>query len=183
MQLKQLSFLTAFGLVLMAAPMTVLALGGGSGSSSSGSEKPACKSGYIYSEKKKRCVRKTSSELQRSDLLQHAWNKAYDGEYEEAREIFQSLVDQPSAEVFNGLGYSHRKLGQLESGIGFYKRAIALEPDYVLARSYLGEGYVSSGRIDLARQELAEIGQRCGKTCREYVYLLRAIETGVANDW
>ena len=53
----------------------------------------------------------------------------------------------------------------------------------MLARSYLGEGYVQSGKLDLAREQLAQIGERCGKDCKEYLYLLRAIELGGSNDW
>jgi tetratricopeptide (TPR) repeat protein len=53
--------------------------------------------------------------------------------------------------VLNGLGYSHRKLGLLDEAIGYYRRALALDPSYVLAREYLGEGYVAAGKIALAR--------------------------------
>jgi tetratricopeptide (TPR) repeat protein len=79
----------------------------------------------------------------------------------------------------NYTGYSHRKAGRLETGITYYRKALAINPDFVLAREYLGEGYVAAGRIDLAKVELAEIGKRCGVACEEYKDLSKAIETAV----
>ena len=183
MALHRLILTTVLACAVVAAPASLLALGSGGSSSSGTSEQPTCKRGFIYSEKKKRCVRKSSSHLERSDLLRHAWRKAYAGEYRVARDLFESLTDRPDAEVYNGLGYSNRKLGAVAIGIAYYNKALALKPDYVLARSYLGEGYVKTGKIELARNQLAEIGRRCGKQCKEYVYLLRAIELGMPNDW
>ena len=50
----------------------------------------------------------------------------------------------------------------------------------MLAREYLGEGYVAAGRIDLAKQQLAEIGARCGTACESYLELAMHID-GVLN--
>lgn len=183
MAFHKLILATTVACALSVAPASLLALGSGDDAGSGTSEKPTCKRGYIYSDKKKRCVRKTSRHLDRSDLLHHAWATAYAGDFRQARALFESLADRPDAEVYNGLGYSNRKLGAIAVGIGYYHKALALEPDYVLARSYLGEAYANAGKIALARNQLAEIGRRCGKQCKEYVYLLRAIEVGVPNDW
>ncbi len=159
------------------------ALDAGGGSSASSTKQPTCKKGYVYSKKKKRCVRKSSEHLAPSDLTAYGWQLARAGEYLGAIDAFKAAGAANDPEVLNGLGYSHRKLGHLVTGIDYYQKALEIDPDYVLARSYLGEGYVLSGRIDLARIELSEIAQRCGKTCPEYVALLRTIETGTANDW
>jgi tetratricopeptide (TPR) repeat protein len=78
--------------------------------------------------------------------------------------------------VLNGLGYSHRKLGLLDEAIGYYRRALALDPSYVLAREYLGEGYVAAGKIALAKEQLQEIASRCGLMCESYVDLAAAID-------
>jgi tetratricopeptide (TPR) repeat protein len=81
--------------------------------------------------------------------------------------------------VLNGLGYTNRKLGQFDDAIGYYRQAIALDPDYAEAREYLGEGYVTMGKIDLAKEQLAEIRRICGTACEEYVELNEAIEESV----
>jgi hypothetical protein len=52
---------------------------------------------------------------------------------------------------------------------------VALDPDYTLVREYLGEAYVSQGRLDLAEQQLVEIEKRCGTTCEAYEDLAEAI--------
>ncbi|MBC8094611.1 MAG: hypothetical protein H7Y43_02250, partial [Akkermansiaceae bacterium] len=56
---------------------------------------------------------------------------------------------------------------------------LAIDPDFVLAREYLGEGYVAAGRIDLATLELNEIRNRAGAGSEEYQDLSKAIATGV----
>ena len=49
----------------------------------------------------------------------------------------------------------------------------------MLAREYLGEGYVAAGKIDLAQIELTEIKNRAGINSEEYQDLSKAIATGV----
>ncbi len=74
---------------------------------------------------------------------------------------------------------NNRKAGRLEIGITYYRKALAINPDFVLAREYLGEGYVAAGRIDLAKLELNEIKNRAGASSEEYQDLSKAITTGV----
>ena len=50
-----------------------------------------------------------------------------------------------------------------------------MQPDYVKAREYLGEGYVAAGRVDLAKLQLAEIAKRAGTSSEEYIDLSQAI--------
>ena len=76
------------------------------------------------------------------------------------------------------LGYSHRKLGNIDLGISLYKKALKIDPDNVGTREYLGEGYVSKGELDLAWLELVEIEKRCGATCVEYQALEQAMRSG-----
>ena len=71
------------------------------------------------------------------------------------------------------------KQGNLEIGITYYRKALAINPDFVLAREYLGEGYVAAGRVDLAKLELSEIQKRCGTACEEYKDLSKAISTAI----
>lgn len=148
------------------------------GSDSSASSTPTCKKGYVYSSSKKKCVKQTSEVVPDRSLKAQGWALARAGQYEAAIELFRLVAAKDDPEALNGLGFSHRKLGKVEQGIGFYARALEINPDYVLARQYLGEGYVKMGRFDLARQQLAEIGNRCGTACEEYLLLSQAIDTG-----
>lgn len=145
--------------------------------------KVECKKGFVYSATKKRCVKEKSNSVPDRALLDKGWTLAYAGKYQLAMDTFRLVADEKSPSALNGLGYTHRKLGQLERGIDYYKQALAIDPDYLLAREYLGEGYVMSGQIDLARAQLSQIRQRCGTSCKEYRFLARAISTGSENDW
>jgi len=144
---------------------------------------PVCKVGFIYSKKKKKCIRKKSEVIPDSDLKQQGWKLAYSGKYVAAISLFDLVTDKSDPETLNGLGFSHRKLGQLNDGIAFYKKALAIDPDYHLARAYLGEGYVAAGRIGLAKLQLSQIEKRCGNTCKEFTVLAKAIETGNTSGW
>ena len=174
----KLSILLAGAIV--AAPAAAFALGDGG---STTPKKPTCKKGYVYSKKKKRCVRQRSEIIPDRSLIEQGWALAYAGKYSLAIDLFQLVADDTNPKALNGLGYSHRKLGELERGIAYYNKALAIDPDYVLAREYLGEGYVKAGKIERAKVQLAEIEKRCGKSCREYRMLARAISTGGENDW
>lgn len=144
---------------------------------------PHCKIGYVYSTTKKKCIRITSKAIPDADLKQQGWKLARNGKYAAAIQLFELVADKSDPEALNGLGFSNRKLGKLSDGIAFYKQALAINPDYVLAREYLGEGYVAAGRIDLAKRQLSQIKKRCGTTCKEYILLAQAIKTGNSSNW
>lgn len=166
--------------VLLANPAFAASSGGGSsGSGGSGNSPKTCKTGYVWDKSKKKCVKKESRVFPDSELIEQAWALARKGEFEAGRLLFSSVVGKNNPEVLNGLGYTNRKLGQFDDAIGYYRQAIALDPDYAEAREYLGEGYVTMGKINLAKEQLAEIRRICGNACEEYVELNEAIEESV----
>jgi tetratricopeptide (TPR) repeat protein len=132
-----------------------------------------------YGKKVKACVKLSAGLLPDEELYQQGRMLAKDGEYDWALTVLSAIANQNDPRVLNYTGYSHRKAGRLATGITFYRRALAINPDFVLAREYLGEGYVAAGRTDLAKVELAEIATRCGVTCPEYKDLKKAIDTAV----
>lgn len=146
--------------------------------------KKTCKQGEVVKMVKKNgkrvatCVKVSSGILPDDDLYEQGRELAKDGEYDWALEVLAAIKDQNQPRVLNYTGYANRKAGRFDIGMGYYKKALTLDPNYVLAREYLGEGYVKAGRIDLAREQLAEIGKRCGVTCEEYQDLSDAITTG-----
>lgn len=168
--------------------------GGSSGGSSGGSgagdiQKPAlhCKKGEVVKKVKqlgvyvKKCVKVEAGILPDEDLYQQGRTLAKSGEYEWALQVLAAIQNQNDPRVLNMTGYSNRKAGRLEIGITYYKKALAIDPNFVLAREYLGEGYVIAGRIDLAQIELSEIKNRAGINSEEYKDLSKAITTGVVG--
>ncbi len=136
-----------------------------------------CKKGEVL--KNGKCVKASSGVLPDEELYRQGRALAQADDYEGALILLQLVSNKNDPRVLNYIGYSHRKSGRLEEAFGYYTKAIEIDPNFVLAREYLGEGYVAAGRIDLAKGQLVEIANRCGTTCEEYQELAEHIETGV----
>lgn len=178
-------------LALLLAPATpVFAAGGNSGgnsNSNSGSSTPSPKK--IKCKKKEevaklvtvdgqqvwKCVKRTAGLLSDDELYEQGRLLAKEGEYEWALDVFSTIKNQNDPRVLNYIGYSNRKAGRLETGFSYYRKALDINPDFVLAREYYGEGLVAAGRVDLARVQLDEIAKRCGTHCEEFVDLSKVI--------
>lgn len=181
----------AFGAIctLAAVSLTCIparAFGGGGGGGGGG--KPACssingknacnaQSHCYWSNSQKRCKTKKNQLHGSSDRDRYAQAVSLieEGEYTAALGILWSIENREDPKVLNYIGYSTRKLGNVEKGIGYYHRALAIDPDYVRAREYLGEGYLQLGKVAEAREQLGEIAARCGTDCIEYAKLTEAI--------
>ena len=163
--------LLAAGLASVSAPASAISkwFKGQSGS-------PTCPQGQVYDQQKKTCVSAQSGVIDDQSLADYAYALARGGRYREALATLDLMQEPTTAEALNYRGYATRKLGHVDEGIAFYKQAVALDPDYTLVREYLGEAYVTQGKLDLAKAELAEIEKRCGTTCEPYEDLAEAIE-------
>ena len=145
------------------------------GSPSSSVPKKKCKKGDVWSTEEKKCVKKTSGLLTDDDLYLQARAYVEDDKYNMALDLLRRIKNQNQPRVLNYIGYSTRKLGDVDGGIRFYKRALSLDPNYNVAREYLGEGYLQKGDLGSAKQQLAEIAKRCGVSCEEYKDLAEEI--------
>lgn len=163
--------------------VAALAAGSGGNTDTASPKKLKCKTGEVVKDvdengkKVKKCVKASAGVLPDEELYQQGRQLAKEGEYGWALQVLAVIENQNDPRVLNYTGYSYRKGGHLEIGITYYRKALAIDPDFVLAREYLGEGYVAAGRIDLAKLELGEIAKRCGTTCEEYKDLSAAITT------
>ncbi len=73
----------------------------------------------------------------------------------------------PHPDIFNYLGFAHRKLGRVKAARGYYDRALALDPDHRGATEYLGELYLQTGDLDGAKAQLARLDEICAFGCPE----------------
>ena len=137
-----------------------------------------CPSGTAWSKEQKKCVAIKKGSLSDEDLARAGRQLALDGHYRDAIKVLELASTENNPAVLTYLGYSHRKLGNIDLGISLYKKALKIDPDNVGTREYLGEGYVSKGELDLAWLELVEIEKRCGATCVEYQALEQAMRSG-----
>lgn len=80
-----------------------------------------------------------------------------------------------SADVFNLLGFSQRKLGNLPASFRNYNRALDIDPAHRAAHEYIGEAYLMRGDVARARHHLRELEALCRADCEEYRLLAQAI--------
>ena len=118
--------------------------------------------------------------LHDADRTDYAFRLAKDGRYEEALALLDTLEKPNTAKALNYRGYATRKLGRTDEGINYYLQSVKLDPQYAQVREYLGEAYVTKGRLDLAQEQLQLIQSICGNTCEEYRDLAEAIQ-GASN--
>lgn len=86
-----------------------------------------------------------------------------------------ALRDPLNADIQNYIGYAYRRLRLLESAMGHYQQALALNPRHRGAREHLGEAYLVLGEPARAEQLLAELEDLCLIPCEEYEDLKEAI--------
>ena len=77
------------------------------------------------------------------------------------------------ADTLNYLGFTTRKLGDYEKGEEFYLQGLQIEPDHNGINEYLGELYMATNRMDLAKGRL-NVLKSCN--CKEYSQLKEIIE-------
>ncbi|MEQ1577086.1 MAG: tetratricopeptide repeat protein [Hyphomicrobium sp.] len=92
------------------------------------------------------------------------------GRYEEALG-FLTRASEHDERVLTYIGFATRKLGDVDGAMPFYSRALVLNPNYAVARAYLGDAYLTKGEPGKAKKELSEIEWRCGASCAEYAEL------------
>jgi tetratricopeptide (TPR) repeat protein len=79
--------------------------------------------------------------------------------------------DQP--DILNYLGFAFRKTGDFIMAEVYYSQGLEIDPNHIGINEYLGELYIETNRIDLAKQRL-EILKNC--SCEEYGELKELIE-------
>ena len=77
------------------------------------------------------------------------------------------------ADTLNYLGFTTRKLGDYEKGEEFYLQGLQIEPNHNGINEYLGELYIVTNRMDLAKERL-NVLKDCN--CKEYNQLKEIIE-------
>ena len=95
--------------------------------------------------------------------------------YEKAQKLLIKSNDKNpnNADTLNYLGFTTRKLGDYENGEKYYLQGLAIEPNHKGINEYLGELYVVTNRIDLAKKRL-DVLKACN--CEEYDELKEVIE-------
>jgi Flp pilus assembly protein TadD len=105
--------------------------------------------------------------------------KDYAGALAELRDLAE---DTQQADVYNLLGFTLRKTGDVKTSLTYYTKALELEPGHKAAREYLGELYVETGNMEKAREQLAILAKLCPGGCEEREDLQKAIGAKAASN-
>ena len=100
-----------------------------------------------------------------------AGKKAADaGDYATAVEKLRKAVatDPTSADAYNLLGYSDRKLGDTDAAFENYQTALDLNGMHRGAHEYLGELYLEMDNLAEAEKLLRSLGKACTDSCGGY---------------
>ena len=76
-------------------------------------------------------------------------------------------------DTLNYLGFTTRKLGDFENGEKYYLQGLQIDPSHKGINEYLGELYVATNRIGLAKERL-KVLESCN--CEEYLELKEVIQ-------
>ena len=101
------------------------------------------------------------------------------GQYADASEQLETMLneDPDDADVLSLLGYSHRKQQRYGEALGYYQRALDIDPEHKAANEYLGQLYLETDQLEKAQERLAVLDDACWLPCQEYNTLKQAIET------
>ena len=78
-------------------------------------------------------------------------------------------------DVYNLLGFSHRKLDKLQESFMYYNRALKLNPRHLGANEYIGELYLRTKNLQKAEEHLKILDDICFFGCGEYDDLKESI--------
>ena len=117
----------------------------------------------------------------------------YDGDYKLGLELikkekyksainkFKKLLNKKSdnytqADIYNYLGFTHRKLKKYDDAETYYLKALKLDSSHVGALEYIGELYLETNRIEEAKKSLQKLKSAAGESSDEYLELSKLIE-------
>ena len=174
--------LITFALAL--APMAAFAAGGGTSTPPTPSETTTvCEEGMVWDLATETCLPPEESTNEDSARLNDVRELAYEGYLQAALEVLETMENQNDTMTLTYYGFVYRSQGDVDRGMAYYQAALAVDPDNILARSYMGQGYVSIGEVELAKAELTEIRARGGRSTWAEFSLDQAIGTGVTYSY
>ena len=113
---------------------------------------------------------KSAKNYEKKNKIEKA-NKRYEKALKLLIKENKKKPNQPN--TLNYLGFTTRKLGDYESGEKYYLQGLQIDPNHKGINEYLGELYVVTNRIDLAKERL-DVLKNCN--CEEYAELKEIID-------
>ena len=122
----------------------------------------------LYKAAKKLVIK--AKKLEKKDKVEKAL-KLYSKAYDKLLKAYDK--DKKNPDILNYLGFTLRKSGNFEEAEKFYLAGLEIKPDHKGINEYLGELYIKTNRIELAKERL-EVLKGC--KCEEFEELKELIE-------
>ena len=113
---------------------------------------------------------KRAKKLEKKDKVEKA-QKLYSKALVKFKKAY--IKDKKNADLLNYFGFALRKTGDFEKAEIYYLKGLKLDSGHLGINEYLGELYVQTGRIELAKERLRVLN---GCKCEEYEELKELIE-------
>tara|TARA_B100001971_G_scaffold24101_1_gene18752 strand:- start:88 stop:555 length:468 start_codon:yes stop_codon:yes gene_type:complete len=122
----------------------------------------------LYKAAKKLIIK--AKKLEKKDKVEKAL-KLYSRAYDKLLKAYDK--DKENPDILNYLGFTLRKAGNFEEAEKFYLAGLEIKPDHKGINEYLGELYIKTNRIELAKERL-EVLKGC--KCEEFEELKELID-------
>ena len=122
----------------------------------------------LYKSAKKLILK--AKKLEKKDKVEKAL-KLYSKAYDKLVKAYEK--DKKNADILNYLGFTLRKAGDFEKAESYYLKGLELDAGHLGINEYLGELYVQTNRVNLAKERLTVLK---GCNCEEYEELKELIE-------
>ena len=142
-----------------------------------------CDDGLVWDLATKSCLSPADSTNDDNARLNDVRELAYAGYYQAALDVLDTLDNPAASLALTYYGFAHRKAGEIDLGMAYYDAALVADPDNLLARSYMGQGFVASGDMVQAQVQLTEIRMRGGRGTWPELALVQAIASGVGTTY
>ena len=87
--------------------------------------------------------------------------------------LISNKANPANPDIMNYLGFSHRKIGDYKNAEIYYAIGLEIDPTHVGINEYMGELFVVTNRMDLAKERLAVL-KNCN--CEEFEELKAVID-------
>jgi tetratricopeptide (TPR) repeat protein len=123
-----------------------------------------CAEGTVWDADTASCIpiAESRAPADRDRLIAVVRELAYTGRYADAAALLTRASDRGDTLVLTYRGFVARRLGAIPTGLAYYRQALAADPDNLLARAYMGMGYLELGARAAAQAELDQIRRRGG---------------------
>lgn len=113
---------------------------------------------------------KSSKTMMKSSYYYKAVDSIKNKDYKNAIILLnKSLISEKNdPDIYNYLGFSNRKLGNMEMAAKNYEKALSLDPKHKGALEYQGQLFITLKNFVKAKENLKKLDEICLLGCDEY---------------